>query len=534
MTVIRSSRAVLAAAAAVGTVLAGASFATPALAEDDGATAASSTGIADATLDWGLKQSFRNYITGPIANGSITLADGAEENADGSFRFTEGTGQYDPDTHVVDSSFQGSVHFEGHDGTLDLKLSDLRVVTEGSETGAIFADVTVSGETTQDVEFASLDLSGVSPVEGDAGTVVYEEIPATLTAEGSEAFEYQGNPMYAEGTQLDPATLTVTPETDSGDSGSAGSTSGGSSSGSSSSGGSTSGSSSSGNSTSGGSSSGGSSSGGSDSGGSDSEGTGTEGSGSAAADGTVYDGNLDWGVKESFRSYVTGSIANGSISLSGGATETDSGYRFPDGRGEYDDQAPTLEASFSGGVRFTGHDGVLDLSFSNLSVSLTGDEGELIADVSSKDQESGEVTEYNDVAVANLTVADGAWDTSDDGDVLTLESLPATLTAAGAEAFGGYYETGEELDPVTLNLALTEDADLGDAGNGGNGGGADDTSGSGGSADGGTTPAGASGGALADTGSGIPATTLLAAAAGLTAAGAAFAYAARRRRLTVG
>ena len=55
-------------------------------------------------VDWGIKQSFRNYIKGPIAHGAYTASDGATENADGTFRFAFVSGTYDVVTHGVVSA----------------------------------------------------------------------------------------------------------------------------------------------------------------------------------------------------------------------------------------------------------------------------------------------------------------------------------------------------------------------------------------------------------------------------------------------
>ncbi|MCK1816287.1 HtaA domain-containing protein, partial [Streptomyces sp. XM4011] len=195
-------------AAATATVLCTTGFAAPAFADErPGATAFD---LVDGTLDWGVKNSFNRYISGPIAGGTITTDDGAEQHGD-AFRFTNGTGSYDLTTHGVDTAFDGSVHYTGHHGELDLKFSGLRVVTEGTG-GTIVADVTIAGELTEDVEVATLDLSGVQPGSGEGGAMVFADIPATLTEDGAQAFAYHGTPMYPEGTALDPATLTVTPK----------------------------------------------------------------------------------------------------------------------------------------------------------------------------------------------------------------------------------------------------------------------------------------------------------------------------------
>ncbi|NEE40945.1 hypothetical protein G3M53_88155, partial [Streptomyces sp. SID7982] len=75
----------LAAAVATAAVL-GATFALPALAADNSEAAppaaAPKLELVDGTLDWGIKEKFRDYLVGPIAQGKITLADGAKQAAD--------------------------------------------------------------------------------------------------------------------------------------------------------------------------------------------------------------------------------------------------------------------------------------------------------------------------------------------------------------------------------------------------------------------------------------------------------------------
>ena len=109
-----------------------------------------------------------------------------------------------------------------------------------------------------------------------------------------------------------------------------------------------------------------------------------------AADRTVRGGRLDWGVRSSFQSYVTGPVAHGSWSLLGGAaTVGASRFRFHSAAGSYDPGGGTLDAAFSGGVRFTGHpkaDGTyeLDLTIARPTVRISGGRGTLYADMTSR------------------------------------------------------------------------------------------------------------------------------------------------------
>lgn len=153
--------------------------------------------------DWGVKESFRNYITGPIAHGAITVQAPATQNADGTFRWALATGSYDLTTHSVTAAFDGSVHFTGHGGILDTTFSDPQIETSG-DTGTLVLDAVSNdpaGEPTTytDVEFADLDLSTATrTIAGEVVTIT--GIKATLTEEGAPAF----GGFYTAGTALDP------------------------------------------------------------------------------------------------------------------------------------------------------------------------------------------------------------------------------------------------------------------------------------------------------------------------------------------
>jgi hypothetical protein len=249
----------------------------------------------------------------------------------------------------------------------------------------------------------------------------------------------------------------------------------------------------------------------------------------------MVDGTLGWGVKQSFRTYVVDGVAQGKITASGGATQTtgNGAFTFPDASGTYDTDADTLSASFAGAVNFKGHEDNgsygLDLTLSGLKAELDGGFGELTADVDSLGEKS------EDVVLADLK-ADSTELTVRD-DVIAFDDVTATLTKAGAEAFGGFYPAGTELDPVNLSLAVSEDAQLpgdDDASDDSGSAGSSGTSGTTGGTTGGTGATGSTtggvSGALASTGSEVPFGALGAAAAVTVAAGAGVVVAVRRRR----
>jgi len=175
--------------------------------------AAATIPIKGGEVDWGVKESFRKYVKGPIANGQIEVFGGAVEAEDGTYRFPVGSGNYDLTTHVTEVQATGTVHFTGHDEgagpQLDVTITNPRVVL-GGETGTVFADVFSKAftpgepESFPDVEFAALDTSAVIP-GFSSEAVTMTGIPAELTEEGSKAFAG----FYGKGTKLDPLSLTA-------------------------------------------------------------------------------------------------------------------------------------------------------------------------------------------------------------------------------------------------------------------------------------------------------------------------------------
>ncbi len=172
----------------------------------------------------------------------------------------------------------------------------------------------------------------------------------------------------------------------------------------------------------------------------------------------VVGGAVDWGVKESFRAYVTGSIARGTVDVVDPATRNGDGtFRFPVTGGEA--LGDGLVATTDGTVSFRGHvtDGepLLSLVVSDVSVVVDGGEATLVGDVRSRSLEGDDVV-ADDVLLADLDLT-GESLTPVDG-VIELSDLPATLTEAGAPAFGGFYYAGESLDPVSATLLVEEGA----------------------------------------------------------------------------
>ena len=154
----------------------------------------------------------------------------------------------------------------------------------------------------------------------------------------------------------------------------------------------------------------------------------------------VSGASIEWGVKESFRSYIEGPIAKGSASIGWGS-----------GSGAYSTETNRGRVSFGGTASFTGHGGALDMTLSNPRVQVTSaTTATLIVNVTSKGYNGSSDVARSGVAFATLSLP--AASTSNGR--ISWSNAQATLTAAGAEAFAGFYSAGAALDPVSFAFPL--------------------------------------------------------------------------------
>lgn len=179
-----------------------------------------------ASLEWGVRASFRNYIynTQPkLFQGRSTILGAAiQPIPQGTFFWQDGNGTAAADGSSGDISFgdNDGVHFQSHPMdvagqklySLDLQFSQPRVVITSATTGELRMDVvgrefidTVSvgpEYSLNDVLLATLELP--TPVISD-GVLTWTDADATLTATGSDAF----GGYYAAGEKLDPLTFST-------------------------------------------------------------------------------------------------------------------------------------------------------------------------------------------------------------------------------------------------------------------------------------------------------------------------------------
>lgn len=456
--------------------------------------------VAGGSLRWAFSSSFVNYITGPIAHGQIAVSGGATRSG-GQFQFGQAAGStYDPATGLGAVDYIGTVRFTGHGGVLDVTIANPQIRITSPNAATLY--VSNGGSR---VAFATLDL-GAAARTTCGGAVTYTAAPATLTSAGLS------NVLSGYSTSLNPVTFTVgvpaaAPQGTTGTVAAAAVTpkartllpaappatggitltddqrealqSGGQVTVSAS--------------------------------GfeanergirvvvystptlldtvtADADGVATwTGSMPATlADGahtltfqasvsrgvefildraaaqatsavvgacTATGATLSWGFKESFRTYIEG-IAKGGWELSG-LEYVYPNYVWDAGTGALDLDTRTGLVTYGGSIRFTGHDGALDTTLSNVRLELAGDVGYVVVDVTGTTQEGAPIAaegiRFAEFALPDLEVTDGA---------LVLDALPATLTDAGADAFGTY-EAGSELDPISATIPV--DADCGAA-----------------------------------------------------------------------
>lgn len=375
------------------------------------ATAAHAGAVQGGRLDWGIKSSFQSYVTGPVAKGGFKLKGGAATVGGSLFRFHSATGSYDPGTGAFEASYAGGVTFQGHqksDGVyeLDMTVSRPTVKISGGG-GTLYVDVSSKAKDTgtvsnqSQVPFAKLGVGGIN-MKGGATPLTLTNIPVTLTAQGAQAFAG----YYPAGAQLDPLSLSADVKTAPAAESSPPV---------------------------------------------DQQSVAPQPSATAQASqapGGFADAAVDWGVRRTFREYVTGSVGQGRWTLAEGAQDGGALFRFPQGKGAYDGQKGTLEAAFAGTVRFTGAH--LDLTLAAVGVKVGNGRGVLSADV----------TTAGATKKAVPLVEFDAKGLKSEGALVTLTEAPATLTEGGSQAFNSMYRAGTEMDPVSLAVALDATAKL--------------------------------------------------------------------------
>lgn len=421
--------------------------------------------VESGTLSWDIRESFLKYLTS-FAHGSVNV-DGLEKTAAGGLKYTQASGVYNPETKTGQINFAGTAEFTGHNGQLKSTIKNMRLVVVNGK-GTLVADVdalTRDGKSISKtgLAIAEVDLSGASVKDGVFSA---QNAAVALTNEGSEvlfAGQYRGSdnamaPLSFSvklSEQTAENTVEVPRVSENKSSESSSSENKGSENGSSENGSSNSGSNGSGSNGSAG-TSGSVSNGGSSSNGSVSNNPAQpvcvpvtrtrEVQEQGASDGTIKSANLGWGVRDSFRNYVRGGIANGSWELNGTSYSSDA-FNWSNGTGTFKGGKGSI--SFSGSVRFTGHHGILDTTIANPRLEINGNTGTLYATMNSNDS-SGKATNYGEVALLKVDLSG----LQSSADAVSVNGAATTLTAEGAKAFAGFYEAGKDMAPLSFSAAI--------------------------------------------------------------------------------
>ena len=434
--------------------------------------------IESGNLTWNVRDSFLHYLN-TIARGNITV-EGLSKNAAGGLDFTSASGSYDESTKTGQINFAGKVHISGHHGQLNSSFENTRlVIKEGKGYLVVDAEaLNMQGEnrTFKDLVLAEVDLSGATL---ENNVLSAKNAAVTVTVEGSEAI-FAGQYNDADKRAMAPLSFSaklgsqlvenkVTDTTVKGSNTGSGSTNLGNNA----------------NAGIGGTNFGGSVNNGGGSASPSRNGStpaahpngGKSGSFSsvsknpaqpvctpvtvtkqvpvkaankapaASADGKVASADLGWGVRDSFRNYIRGGIANGSWDLNG-TTYSNNAFQWAKGTGSFKDGKGSI--SFTGSVHFTGHHGILDTTISNPRLEINGKTAVLYATVVGNDMD-GKSQNYGEVALLNVDVSG----LQVSGDKISISGAGTTITAEGAKAFAGFYEAGKDMAPLSFSASLS-------------------------------------------------------------------------------
>lgn len=172
---------------------------------------------------------------------------------------------------------------------------------------------------------------------------------------------------------------------------------------------------------------------------------------------TSVSGTVGWNFKDSFMSYITSSFAQGTVTVTEGATwENGKSFTFPvDSENTVITDADTAIIGLDGAVNFNAHGGILNTTISDLKLHVDGNVGSLYVDYSSKPMsfEPGmSAVTADDIHFVDIVFAEPV-------DLnAPLQFSGATTLAVAGEPVLSNYEAGEAFSDLTLSL----DADSGE------------------------------------------------------------------------
>ena len=278
--------------------------------------------LANGSFEWGVREQFRSYVTGPIAHGKILVQ--APATGSSVYRFPQVKGgTWSAETGLGTVEFAGLVNFAGHGGSLNLNLANPVIDVTSDKRALLKAPYGAKNEL---LTIATLDLAGATKSALDGGAVRYENVRVSLTEAGANDFFEN---YLEESADMDTASFTLGAATNE---------------------------------------------------------TPvdppqklekpkpapTPVPAPAPVSNTAGQqaGSLTWGVSSGFAEYTTGRIAKGTVSTSG-VGGGPGGYLFPQSSSSWNQATQTGSVQYSGVVTFTGHHGAMSESFANPVITVT-------------------------------------------------------------------------------------------------------------------------------------------------------------------
>ncbi|UFS58341.1 HtaA domain-containing protein [Subtercola endophyticus] len=155
------------------------------------------TGPTAIRLDWAIKQSFLEYVSG-LDDGEISAAEPATVTGLGPFSFTaEADQRLDIATGFGVLRFRGRAVVSGHFGMMSVTITDPWVQIDGDGAALTIPDPDRDPASGKRIEIVRLAVEEPFAPQGFTG------IPSTLTVEAIGVF----NGQYQSGTEMDPVTI---------------------------------------------------------------------------------------------------------------------------------------------------------------------------------------------------------------------------------------------------------------------------------------------------------------------------------------
>ena len=160
---------------------------------------------------------------------------------------------------------------------------------------------------------------------------------------------------------------------------------------------------------------------------------------------------MTWGFKESFRAYLSGTIARGEWETAGNITYDTPFFTLYGSSGYVNAEGDRGEITGFGRIDFRGHEGFLDQRVSAPKLVIESpNRAALYFAVSGDTQEGVSVDEvsvrFAEINIRRYSVDPGAG-------VWAVVAAPVVLTEDGAAAFGTY-PAGEVMDPMDLQIRV--------------------------------------------------------------------------------